>query len=289
MWRRGWAPRTILLVGPSVADELTTAMVAPLEGPVRLDCAGWRAGREAALSALAGLAVRRAGAGPFRVTEHDIRVVLGSDAMDTADEAFAWSARTARRSIGLAAVRSLLAGAARTPHDAVRARLADGDRGVREGGRTVSHLDRWVASLPAAGRSAVAAEAVTWATRLWCALDWPALDGPLVVGRDHWWDSPHSALLALRGRADVRTGSAHLVVLSGPRRESVRAELALVALVEALRARPEAEPAPRRVVGWWPDSGHIVRLEPHPSVLTLAADAVGLVLAGRPPTRTAAA
>jgi len=209
------------------------------------------------------------------------------------DEPFAWSARTARRTIGLAAVRSLLAGAARTPHDAVQARLADGDRGVRDGSRTVSALDRWMTSLSDAGRSAVAAEAITWATRLWCALDWPALGAPLAVGRDHWWDSPHSALLSLRGRADLRTPVAHLVVLSGPRRESVRAELALVALVEALRGRagPEAVPvpAPGRVVGWWPDSGHFVRLEPHPSVLTLAADAVALVLTGGAPARVAAA
>lgn len=265
-----------------MADALTAAMVAPLEGPVPLDSGGWRAARAAAESTLAGLAVRRAGAGPFRVTDHDVRVALGNAAAETGDEPFAWSARTARRSLGLAAVRSLLGGATRTPHEAVRARLADADRGVREGSRTASALDRWVASLTAAGRSAVAAEAVTWATRLWCALDWSALGTPLVVGRDHWWDSPHSALLALRGRAEVRTPVAHLVVVSGPRRESVRAELALVALVDALRARADAEPAPARVVGWWPDSGHIVSLEPHPAVLTLAADSVALVLAGGP-------
>jgi hypothetical protein len=263
-------------------------MVAPSDGPVPLDSGGWRAAREAAQSTLAGLAVRRAGAGPFRVTDHDVRVTLGNGAMDADDEPFAWSARTARRALGLAAVRSLLGGEARTPHEAVLGRLADGDRGVREGSRTASQLDRWVASLPDAGRSAVAAEAVTWATRLWCALDWSVLGAP-VVGRDHWWDSPHSALLALRGRAEVRTREAHLVVLSGPRRESVRAELALVALVEALRARAGAQPAPIRVVGWWPDSGHIVRLEPHPGVLTLAADSVALVLAGGPPARVAVA
>jgi hypothetical protein len=69
----------------------------------------------------------------------------------------------------------------------------------------------------------------------------------------------------------------------------VRAELALVALVDALRARADAEPTPARVVGWWPDSGHIVRLEPHPSVLALATDAVSFVLAGGPPSRIAAA
>ena len=272
-----------------MADELTAAMVAALEGPVPLDTAGWRAAREVAQSTLARLAVRRGGAGPFRVTDHDVRVALGSGAVETDDEPFAWSARTARRALGLAAVRSLRGGEARTPHDAVRARLTDGDRGVRDGSRTTSALDRWVASLSAAGRSAVAAEAVTWATRLWCALDWPTLGVPLTVGRDHWWDSPHSALLSLRGRAEVRTRVAHLVVLSGPRRESVRAELALVALVEALRTRAEAEAAPARVVGWWPDSGHIVCVEPHPSVLTLAADSVALVLAGGPPARVAAA
>jgi hypothetical protein len=271
-----------------VADELTAAMVAPLEGPVPFDRGGWRAARGAAQSTLAGLAVRRAGAGPFRVTDHDVRVAFVG-AVEADDGPFAWSARTARRTFGLAAVRSLLAGEARTPHEAVRARMAYSDRGVRDGGRTVSQLDRWVASLSDAGRSAVMAEAVTWATRLWLALDWSALGEPVVVGRDHWWDSPHSALLALRGRADVRTRAAHLVVLSGPRRESVRAELALVALVDALRARAEAEPAPGRIIGWWPDSGHIVRLEPHPSVLALAADAVSFVLAGAPPSCIAAA
>jgi hypothetical protein len=85
-------------------------------------------------------------------------------------------------------------------------------------------------------------------------------------------------LLALRGRADVRTASAHLVVLSGPRRDSVRAELALVTLVESLRAR--GGDAPGRVVGWWPDSGHLVRVEPEPSVLALGTEAVELALGG---------
>lgn len=263
-------------------------MVEPPDLPVPLDNGAWLAARSAAQSRLAGLAVRRAGAGPFRVTDHDVRRALGGEEAALRDEPFAWSARTARRTIGLAAVRALLAGEARTPQQAVAAHLAACDRGVREGSPTASQLDRWVASLPDAGRSVVAAEAVTWVTRLWCALDWPALGVGAVVGRDHWWDSPHSALLALRGRADVRTAMAHLVVLSGPRRESVRAELALVLLVEALRAGTGAAPAPARVVGWWPDSGHIVRVEAHPTLLTLAADAVALVVAGGLPARIAA-
>ena len=118
----------------------------------------------------------------------------------------------------------------------------------------------------------------------------PPCGPPPVIGRDRWWDSPHSALLALRGRADVRTDRANLVVLSGPRRDSVRAELALVTLVESLRTR--GGDVPGRVVGWWPDSGHLVRVEPEPAVLTLGAEAVALVLGGlggarsdRPPER----
>ena len=85
----------------------------------------------------------------------------------------------------------------------------------------------------------------------------------------------------------MRTPLSHLVVLSGPRRSSVRAELALLTLVESLRARGGAVPG--RVVGWWPDSGHLVRVDPEPAVLTLGAEAVALVLAGaRAPVRSAA-
>jgi hypothetical protein len=51
-----------------------------------------------------------------------------------------------------------------------------------------------------------------------------------------------------------------------------------VLLVEALRARDGVRPG--RVVGWWPDSGHLVRVEAEPAVLTDAADAVLQVLAG---------
>jgi hypothetical protein len=149
-----------------------------------------------------------------------------------------------------------------------------------------STLDRWVADLSPAGRAAVGAEAVTWCTQLWSGLGWERLGRHLVIGRDRWWDSPRSALLALRGRADVRTDRSHLVVLSGPRRGSVRAELALVLLVEALRSRGGP---PGHVVGWWPDSGHLVRVEAEPAVLTLAADAVRQVLARRRPQAQPAA
>ena len=149
------------------------ALVAPVP-PV--DAASWRAAFADAKSKLAGLAVRRAGAARFRVTDHEVRTAYAGDAagLDAA-EPFAWSARTARRSIGVAAVRMLAGGAARSPLEAVRTRLAESSRWVGEGSSSATQLDRWVDGLPPAGRAAVGAEAVTWATRLWCALDWSAL------------------------------------------------------------------------------------------------------------------
>ena len=253
-----------------------------------VDAVAWRFALDGAKARLAGLAVRRAGANRFRVTDHQVRTALSTESGGPGDdEPFAWTARTARRSIGVGAVRLLSAGSARSPLEAVRSRLDESSRWVREGSSSATQLDRWVDGLSAAGRAAVGAEAVTWATRLWCALDWSSFSPPPVIGRDHWWDSPHSALLALRGRAEVRTDHAHLVVLSGPRRGSVRAELALVTLVESLRLRGDGGPG--RIVGWWPDSGHLVRVEPVPATLTLAAEATELALGGAGATLRSAA
>jgi hypothetical protein len=148
-------------------------------------------------------------------------------------------------------------------------------------------MDRWLAGLPAAGLAVVQAEAVTWATRLWCALDWSAFGDLPLIGRDHWWDSPHSSLLAIRSRAEVRSVgfdqeghpfSVHLVVLTGPRRPTVRSELSVVAMVEALQAASSLPPG--RVVGWWPDSGHLVKVEVDRASVTAGVEAVAHTLAG---------
>ncbi len=255
-----------------MTDALTSALVAP---PTDVAPALWRDALNEARRALETLAARRA-AGPARITEHTVRTSYDDAGFWAGGERpFTWSARTARRPIGLAAVRALVTGEARTPADAVRARVAQAGRLVREGAPVASgplSLDRWLVSLSPAGRAAAGAEAVTWATRLWCGVDWDALAGPIVLGRDHWWDSPHTPLLALRGRAEVRTRTAHLVVLSGPRRDSVRAELALVTLVESLRGRDAAPPG--RVVGWWPESGQVVGVESEPRALVLGTTAV---------------
>ena len=78
-----------------MADRLTDILVAPVTA---VDPSSWDAALEEAKGILAGLAVRRAGAGPFRVTGHEVRAALCGDAADLAEQPpFAWSAHTARR------------------------------------------------------------------------------------------------------------------------------------------------------------------------------------------------
>ena len=247
-----------------------------------IDPAVWQRATEGIPRVLAGLAAASPSGRPLRLGAHDIRVALEPDgALSVGTAPFAWSARTAQRALGLAAVRTLVASQARTPSDAVREVVSAASRLDGGGSRPPTSLERWLGSLSPAGRAAAGAAAVTWATRLWGALDWDALaaTGPPVIGRDHWWDSPHTSLLALRSRAEVRTSGAHLVVLNGPRRESARAELSLVTLVEALRSRGTAPPG--AVVGWWPDAGQMLRVEPAPAVLDRAVAAVAAALRER--------
>ena len=90
------------------------ALVAPVPA---VDAASWRSALEEAKTKLAGLAVRRAGAVRFRVTDHEVRTAFTiDDALDLGPgQPFAWTSLTARRSIGVAAVRLMLAGSARSP------------------------------------------------------------------------------------------------------------------------------------------------------------------------------
>jgi hypothetical protein len=249
---------------PSLTDDL----LGPLGALARADRAEVLDAARSMPRVLADLAVPHHGGSARRVTDHDVRLALTPAAQAARTTPFTWSTRTARRGLGLAAVRSLAAGKARSLSDGVRTATAGAIRSATEGQGSAASMDRWLAGLPVAALAAVEADAVTWATRLWCALDWNAFDELPLIGRDRWWDSPHSSLLAIRSRAEVRAVgrdgsgdpfSVHLVVLTGPRRASVRSELSVVALVEALVA-PSSIP-PGRIVGWWPDSGHVVKVE----------------------------
>jgi len=254
--------------GMSKPRELTRALLEPFGAAAVDNRADMLDAARQIPRTLADLAVPRPGGPSFRLTDHHVRVALGPPGDVTPSTPFAWSARTARRALGLAGLRALVAGAVRSPIDGVMGALDDAVGAAHRGENAASPMDRWLAGLPPAGRAAVQAGAVTWATRLWCALDWSAFEESPTIGRDHWWDSPHSSLLALRSRAEVRSIardpagsplSVHLVVVGGPRRTTLRSELSVAATVEVL-CSPRSLP-PGRMVGWWPDSGHLVTLE----------------------------
>ena len=76
---------------------------------------------------------------------------------------------------------------------------------------------------------------------------------------------------------DGNAFSTHFVVLGGRRRATVRSELSVVAMTEVLQAQHSLPPA--RIVGWWPDSGHLVKLEIDQLALDVGVAAVARTLA----------
>jgi hypothetical protein len=269
------APPPPVAVSPTVlprARALTDALLAPAGPVVDEQCAHELRSRVAA--AVAGHLPR--GAGRRTVNAYALRRVRGSH--PPSDSPFRWAPRTARRALGLAAVRACVAGDGRTPVEAVR-RAVDEEVAVAERGAAGPRaVGTWLASLPAGGRAMVAAEAVTWATALFGALEWDRLGlRARIGGPDRWWDAPGGWGLTLQGRAEVRTESdGHPVLLcvgNGRPVDSSRVELLLPALVEVLHD-PRA-PAPSRVVGWWPASGRTLVVPVDARGLRETAEAVG--------------
>lgn len=208
------------------------------------------------------------GAEAVRVDRYLVRQALLRPHRLGGPEPFQWSARTAARTIGLAAVRASIrepsGGPASACTEVVRRMAREGEG---DGPRS---LGRWLHGLPAAARAAVCAEAATWATHLSNAVAWDRLtDQCEVGGPDRWWDCPTAPRIGLRCRVELRvdlTGvapapdiapavpsSSVLVMANGHPLPSSGDELAVVALADAL-ARPQG-PHAVRVVGWWPQSG----------------------------------
>ncbi|MGH9110434.1 MAG: hypothetical protein ACRDY3_13425, partial [Acidimicrobiales bacterium] len=201
-----------------------------------------------------------------RVTAYALRTAALAPERLVAPTPFRWTAQTARRSIGLAAVRSCTGGAAGTPvatvAGAVASLAADGRHGL---GRPGS-LTEWIGGLSGPARALVEAEAVTWATRLWTSVQWDRLGPAARVGEpDARWSPMGTPGISLQGRADVRAGGVSapcvlLTTLAGRPGPTSRVELGLAALVDLLSAA-ECQPGeaaarlPRRVVGWWPECG----------------------------------
>ncbi|MGA2520926.1 MAG: hypothetical protein ABSG81_08945 [Acidimicrobiales bacterium] len=184
--------------------------------------------------------------------------------MHAADTEFVPTPRNCRRAVGIAAVRACVRGASPGPAAAVAEVLASGVEDVArpsdDRGSRPPWWAGWYAGLPAGGQAVVQAEAVAWATRLLTAVAWGHLSRPAVIGgRDDWWQCPGSRSVVLRGQADVRVPVqrrlALLVVGTGRCPEDWRTELCFPGLVATLVR--DAQAAPCRVVGIWPDSGQV--------------------------------
>lgn len=216
---------------------------------------------------------------PGRILLDGYRVARALDqgAIDSSTP-FCWNARTARRRLGLAAVRVCVAGRARTPTDAITRVLDDLVETGKVARSRPGSMGSWVAKLSREERTVVEAEAVTWATRLYNALEWGRLGDTTVGPPDEWWQHRGASRVSLRGRAEVwvspraERGAALVSVVDGWPRPADRARLLLPVLVSAL-ARP-AGPFPRLVAGWWPDCGRALVLEVDAAALDYAAQAV---------------
>lgn len=204
---------------------------------------------------------------------------------------FQWTARRARRAIGLSALRSVLDGHSAAPADAVAAVVGDPGGPGGLGAQGPGSCGDWLQSLSPAARAGVRAEATTWATQLYCALEWERLDPPPIVGApDRWWVCGSKVRVALRGRADVRLaggGGVHLSMLPGHPSAESRMALCLSALVDLLARGPAGLPA--RVAGWWPEAGKAWIVPVDAAALSAVADAAGRVAAMRTRYATVAA
>lgn len=236
------------------AAALTDALLAGGAAPSEAAVASVRRFLERGLSDAAG-----GTPGPvpcLRICAFDL-VQADSVAPPDSRTPFRWTARTARRRVGLAAIRSCVAEPGLTPAEAVGRVVADPASPVGPGPRGPGSCADWLASLSPPARSTVQAEATTWATAVWTALEWNRiLPAPVVGSPDRWWDWRGAVRVALQGRADVRVpgpGGAQLVVLDGFPSEAARRALCFGALVDALRSG--GIDTPSRVVAWWPDCG----------------------------------
>lgn len=243
---------TDVLLAPA-ADPLTTEELSSVRSLLRRDVA--QATRD----------LERPG--PMRIDPYRVRAL--ASAVSPPELPFEWNPWTARRPLGLEAVRTCLGRPRLSPLEAARDTI---DRLVRRSKEDASAgtLADWLAGLPLGGRSVVQAEAALWATQLLSALEWQR-PATRLVGFDRSVVPCESPRVIVRGRLDVELRPARppdgeprdpaggvLVMMTGHPLPSARLELALSALTAALSDRPGAVPA--RIVGYWPQCGRALEL-----------------------------
>jgi hypothetical protein len=190
---------------------------------------------------------------------------------------FAWSPRTSRRLIGLAAARRVAEGRSASPLSAVRSEIEAAVERTTQGLSRPGTLAAWLAEAPLGVLAAVTAEAVGYASDLTTLLDLELLAGRAEVGlADRVWAVPGAPWVSLRSRRDVEISldaamRTRALVALRPGRPDDRAvdDLSVVALADAL-SRPDA-PLPSRVLGVWPSTGRVLSLEVDAQVMRRAA------------------
>jgi hypothetical protein len=176
---------------------------------------------------------------------------------------FAWSARTARRSLGTRAARLIVSG---DEPDVLTAAEHEIDRQCDRALRGLVRpgaLAAWLAATKGPLRAECAIEAASWAAGLLMLLA-PERTGIRVGIADAWFDIP-GARTTLHARRDAasprRDGSRGGILRCSDGTPGLRAVDGLVVdgLVAAL-STPDVVP-PSRVLGAWPDAGVVLSVE----------------------------
>ncbi|MGH8996743.1 MAG: hypothetical protein ACRDYB_12045 [Acidimicrobiales bacterium] len=282
-------------VTPSV-DVFTSQLLAP--APTCVAAPARQAVRDRLLSAVPPLVDQLPTGEQVVITLPVLRQArLGLDGTIGTDQPFAWKPAFARRSLGLAAIDACLQHRYGTPAEAVAAVADEAVATWMQTGWRTFHWEPWFGGLAVGARSAVLAEAATWATALWSAVDWNQfVPVPTVGGPDDQWICTAARTVRLKARSELRIGVpgpaccrnghdgadpvgadtgppvALVSVSSGVPSEEWPSELGFLALVASLRS--PSRPVPARVAGLWPDSGDQRMIDVDAEVLQQAADRV---------------
>jgi hypothetical protein len=168
----------------------------------------------------------------------DIEQLLGER---DASRPFRWSARFARREIGLPALQELAAASEdnrkMTPVEAVvlvvRRLVSVGREGWAD--REGAAIEDWLCSIGDGGRAAATRDAVSWVTACRTQIRWPPRD-VRAPREGTWFGTVRKDVLALRARIDLGPARAPGVILTSAPQRRTQLSLAYIALVRAIDA-----------------------------------------------------
>jgi len=225
---------------------------------------------------LLGILAQTGATGPDLLRVDGFTLRSGFDAAATP---FSWNPRLAKRTLGLAALRTLVHGEAKNPLEACEAVVDHAIARASSGAERSGSLGSWLASAQTPVRTMAIAYASAYATELWSALEWSAMaELPTIGARDDTVVHRPAGLL-LKGRAEVmihhgnqRAFSPRLLVLGGTPQPEDLLTLGAAALTAALADRDGH--APSVMVGWHPAAGQAVVLPVDHIVLRRAATGI---------------